>query len=192
MSLLPSSCLHSLRSPVHLHLALGSLFCTLRAPGVAPACRARPVSCARLLFLPCLRCVLRLYVLRLLVSLSLYAVLPIPCFPLPARRGIRLCVSWGLHGDAMFSRLWRCWGLGVSTHPYRPLAIPSQALDVVARSRYESLGGQHLIVAAIPGLSQERCCETTRSDFSVAWVPPRVPVTFVRCSGVSWESEGLM
>ena len=47
-----------------------------------------------------------------------------------------------------------------------------RALDVVASTRYESLGGQHLIVAAIPGLSQQRCCETTRADFSVAWVPP--------------------
>ena len=116
------------------------------------------------------------YVLRLLVSSSLYAVLPVPCLPLPARRGIRLCVSWGLHGDAMFPRLWRCWRLGESNRPYRPLAVPSQALDVVARTRYESLGGQHLIVAAIPGLSQERCCETTRADFSVAWVPPASPL----------------
>ena len=33
-----------------------------------------------------------------------------------------------------------------------------------------------LIVAAIPGLSQERCCETTRADFSVAWVPPASPL----------------
>ena len=109
------------------------------------------------------------YVLRLLVSSSLYAVLPVPCFPLPARRGIRLCVSWGLHGDAMFPRLRRCWRLGESNHPYRPL-------DVVARTRYESLVGQHLTVAAIPGLSQERCCETTRADFSVALVPPASPL----------------
>ena len=80
------------------------------------------------------------------------------------------------HGDAMFPRLRRCWRLGESNHPYRPLAVPSQALDVVARTRYESLGGQHLIVAATPGLSQERCCETTRADFSVAWVPPASPL----------------
>ena len=99
-----------------------------------------------------------------------------PCPPLPARRGVRLCVSWGLHGDAMLPRLRRCWRLGESNHPYRPLAVPSQALDVVARTRYESLGGQHLIVAATPGLSQERCCETTRADFSVAWVPPASPL----------------
>jgi len=84
------------------------------------------------------------------------AVLPVPYFPLPARRGIRLCVSWGLHGDATFPRLRRCWRLGVSNHAYRPLAQPSQALDVVARTRHESLGVQRLIVAATPGLSQER------------------------------------
>ena len=76
----------------------------------------------------------------------------------------------------MFPRLRRCWRLGESNHPYRPLAVPSQALDVVARTRYESLGGQHLIVAATPGLSQERCCEDTRADFSVAWVPPASPL----------------
>jgi len=64
----------------------------------------------------------------------------------------------------------------VSTHPYRPSAIPFRDLDVVARTRYESLGGQHLIVAAIPWLSQERCCVTTRADFSVAWVPPVSPL----------------
>ena len=40
ISPLPSSCRHALHSPVHLHPALGSL----RDPGVAPACRARPVS----------------------------------------------------------------------------------------------------------------------------------------------------
>jgi len=57
------------------------------------------------------------------------------------------------------------------------MAIPLQALDVVARTRYESLGGQHLIVAAIPVQSQERCCETTRADFSVAWVPPASPLS---------------
>ena len=65
-----------------------------------------------------------------------------------------VCVSWGLHGDAMFPRLRRCWRLGESNHPYTPLAVPSQALDVVARTRYESLGGQHLIVAATPVLSK--------------------------------------
>ena len=40
----------------------------------------------------------------------------------------------------------------------------------------ESFGGQNLIVAAIPGLSQERCCETTRADFSVAWMPRASPL----------------
>ena len=55
----------------------------------------------------------------LIVHSSLYAVLPVPCFPLPARRDIRLCVSWGLHGDAMFPRLRRCWRLEVSNHPPR-------------------------------------------------------------------------
>ena len=47
--------------------------------------------------------------------------------------------------------------LGASNHPYRPLAMPFRALNMVARTSYESLGGQHLIAAAIPGLSQERC-----------------------------------
>ena len=55
----------------------------------------------------------------------------------------------------------------MSNHPYRPLAMPFRVLDVVARIRYKSLGGQYLIVAAIPGLSQERCCETARADVSV-------------------------
>ena len=50
------------------------------------------------------------------------------------------------------------------TTPVGLLAIHVRALDVVARTRYESLGGQHLIVAAIPGLSQEKCCETTRAE----------------------------
>ena len=63
----------------------------------------------------------------------------------------------------MFPRLRRCWRLGETNHPYRPLAVPSQALDVVARTRYESLGIQHLIVAAIPGLSQERFCQTCKT-----------------------------
>ena len=65
-----------------------------------------------------------------------YAVLPVSCPPLPARRGVRLFGSWGLHGDAMLPRLRRCWRHGESNHPYRPLAVPSQALDVVARTRY--------------------------------------------------------
>jgi hypothetical protein len=108
-----------------------------------------------------------------MVSSSLYAVLPVPCFPLPARRGIRLCVSmsWELHGGAMLPRLRRCWILGVSNHPCRPLAKL-----VVVRARYESLGGQHLIVAAISGLSPERYCETTRADFTVAWMPHASPL----------------
>ena len=59
------------------------------------------------------------------VALIPYAVLPVTCPPVPARRGIRLCVSWGLHGDAMFPRLRRCWRLGESNHPYGPLAVPS-------------------------------------------------------------------
>ena len=36
-----------------------------------------------------------------------------------------------------------------------------------------SLGGQHLIVSTIPGLSQERFCETIQADFTVAWCPLR-------------------
>ena len=73
-------------------------------------------------------------------------------------------------------RLRRCWRLGVSNHPYWPLAIPFRAFGVIARTMCKCLGGQHLIVAAIPGLSQERCCETTRADLSVAWVPPASPL----------------
>ena len=133
-----------------------------------------------LVFLPCFplsTCILHLVLCMLLMwPLIPFAVLSVPCPPLPARRGIRLCVSWGLHGDAMLPRLRRCWRLGESNHPYRPLVIPSRALDVVARTRCESLGGQHSIVAATPELSQERCCETTWADFSVAWVPPASPL----------------
>jgi len=73
-------------------------------------------------------------------------------------------------------RLRRCWRLGASNHPYRPLAMPFQALSVVDRTRYKSLGGQHSIDAVIPGLSQERCSETTRADLSVAWVPTASPL----------------
>ena len=92
----------------------------------------------------------------------------------------------------MLPRLRRCWRLGESNHPYRPLAVPSQALDVVPRTRYESLGGQHFIVATILGLSQERCCETTRADFSVAWLPPASPLPSFSarmCLGTGWASR---
>jgi len=73
-------------------------------------------------------------------------------------------------------RLRRCWRLEASNHPYRLLAMPLRALGVVARTRYTSLGGQHFIIAAIPGLSQERCCEMTRAEFSVVWVPRASPL----------------
>ena len=40
-----------------------------------------------------------------LVPSSLYAVLPVHCFPLPARRGIRLCVSGGWEEEVvLFTR----------------------------------------------------------------------------------------
>ena len=77
----------------------------------------------------------------------------------------------------------------VSIHPFRPLAIPFRALDVIARTRYENVGGQQLIVPAIPGMSKERCCTTTRMEVVDA---PHVPVSFVRRSNVSWEREDLM
>lgn len=73
-------------------------------------------------------------------------------------------------------RLQRCWRRGVSNYPYRPFAMPFLALGVVARTRYKSLGGQHLIFAANPGLSQERCYKNTRADFYLTWVPPASPL----------------
>jgi hypothetical protein len=106
------------------------------------------------------------------------------------RRGIRLCVSWESH-MAMPCVLCRrqCWRLEVSNHSYRPLAMTFRALGVVARKRDKSLGGQHLIVASIPGLSQERCCETTRADFSVAWVPPASPLSSSSARICLWKAR---
>ena len=133
-------------------------------------------SCLLLVFTPYAplsACFLHLFLFVLLmlpltVVLDLYLVCTCSFSPVcdvccVCRRG-----NTGKHGDAMLPRLRRSWRLGASIHPYRPLPTPFRALDVIVRTRYESLGGQHLNVAAIPGLSQEGCFETTRADFSVA------------------------
>ena len=91
---------------------------------LVPACN--PVACCTCFCRRHVPALASAFVLRLLVSSSLYAVLPGTCLPLPARRGIRLYVSWVLHGDAIVPRLRRCWRLGESNYPYSPLAIPSQ------------------------------------------------------------------
>ena len=63
---------------------------------------------------------------------------------------------------------------------------------MAARTGYERLVGQHLLVAAIPWLSQERCCEATRADISVAWLPPASPLpssSARMCLGKGWVSR---
>ena len=82
--------------------------------------------------------------------------------------------------------------LECQTIPIGRKPVPFRTLDVAARTRYESLVGQHLLVAAIPWLSQEKCCETTRADFSVAWLPPASPLpsSYARmCLGKGWASR---
>ena len=72
-------------------------------------------------------------------------------------------------------RLRQCERLGVSIHPYRPLTKTFRALDVVARTRYESIGGQHFIVAAIPGAHaplarlSEKKAGTDQTQMRAAW-----------------------
>ena len=108
-----------------------------------------PVSCCTCYFrrpIPALASVL---------CLTPFGVLPVcspslALFPPGLPGGAHASV--GLGGDMAapcYPRLRRCWRLGVSNHLYRPLAIPFRALDVIAKTRYESLG-QHLIIVAIP------------------------------------------
>ena len=106
--------------------ALAPMFvmCAAFVVVLVPACN--PVACCTCFCRRHVPALASAFVLRLLVSSSLYAVLPGTCLPLPARRGIRLYVSWVLHGDAIVPRLRRCWRLGESNYPYSPLAIPSQ------------------------------------------------------------------
>ena len=110
-------------------------------------------------------------------------------------------VRWGIHLDVSWEVTWlnhvssvsgdvgdlECQTIPIGLKPY-----PSETLNVAARTGYESLGGQHLLVAAIPWLSQERCCEATRADFSVAWLPPASPLPSFSarmCLGKGWASR---
>ena len=68
MSLLPSSCLLVLRSPVRLHPVPGSVV----APDVDPACRARPAPCV---LLPVLRAPLSVMRTAAVVSSRLQIIL---------------------------------------------------------------------------------------------------------------------
>ena len=70
--------------------------------------------------------------------------------------------------------------------------MPFRALDVVARSWYKCLGGQHLIVVAIPGLSQRKMLRENSGGLRRGVGALHVHITIVLRSDVSWEREGLV
>ena len=79
-------------------------------------------------------------------SACLEGCMATPCFPVS-----------GDVGDLKFQTI----PIGLWPYPPRPLTWSlGRGMKVSA-----------VKTAAIPGLSQERRCETTRADFSVAWVP---------------------
>ena len=128
-------------------------------------------------------------VVRLLVVLPCVRSSPV------VRWGIHLGMSWEVtwlnHVSSVSGDVGglECQTIPIGRKPY-PSAPWTWLLGLGMRA--SSANSQHLLVAAIPWLSQERCCETTRADFSVAWLPPASPLpssSARMCLGKGWASR---
>ena len=74
-------------------------------------------------------------------------------------QGVKIGLRW--QQRSQFPTIVRSRVVGVSWG-VESSSVVERCVDV--RRRVSTLGGQHLIVETIPGLSQERCCATTQNS----------------------------